>query len=80
MSEAPRPRALYVLFNYPMLSETYIQVELAQVARAFDVFVVSGRPSEVMNDDAYPFVVEGDPNLPSNAIAGGEDEDRDGRR
>ena len=61
MTDGRRPRVLYVLFNYPTLSETYIQVELAEVARDFDVFVVSGRPSEVLNDDPFPFVVESDP-------------------
>jgi hypothetical protein len=61
VTEPPRPRVLYVLFNYPALSETYIQAELAQVARDFDVLVVGCRPSEVLDDDPFPYLVEGDP-------------------
>jgi hypothetical protein len=50
-----KPRVLYVLVQYPQLSETYIRAEIAAVGADFEVEVISLTPADYPYRDFFPF-------------------------
>jgi hypothetical protein len=50
-----KPRVLYVLVQYPQLSETYIRAEIEAIRADADVRIVSMTPADYPYQDAYPF-------------------------
>jgi hypothetical protein len=50
-----KPRVLYVLVQYPQLSETYIRAEIAAIQADFEVEVISLTPADYPYRDFFPF-------------------------
>jgi hypothetical protein len=50
-----KPRILYVLVQYPQLSETYIRTEIEAVRADFDIEIISMMPADYPYEDFYPF-------------------------
>jgi hypothetical protein len=50
-----KPRVLYVLVQYPQLSETYIRAEIAAIEAGFDVEIISLTPADYPYRDFFPF-------------------------
>jgi glycosyltransferase involved in cell wall biosynthesis len=50
-----KPRVLYVLVQYPQLSETYIRAEILEVRDAFELSIVSMIPADVPYEQDHPF-------------------------
>ena len=51
-----RPRILYVLHQYPQVSETYIQTEIDALRPDYDITVVSLTDSDLATEDEHPVV------------------------
>lgn len=52
MARHTKPRVVYVVQNYPQLSQTYIKVEIEALRELFDIFVISIQSKEP--DTPYP--------------------------
>ena len=50
-----KPRILYVLVQYPQLSETYIRTEIEAVRADFDIEIISMMPADYPYADFFPF-------------------------
>ncbi len=50
-----KPRVLYILVQYPQLSETYIRTEIEALQDDYDLRIVSMMPADYPYGDAYPF-------------------------
>ena len=49
------PRVMYVLVQYPQLSETYIRAEIAAVQADFDISIISMMEADYAYKDFFPF-------------------------
>ena len=61
MAAPKRLRVQYVVDDFPQLSQTYIKVELASVARDHDTRVVAMKPADRAYRAHHPYVAETDP-------------------
>ena len=52
-----KPRVLYVLYQYPQLSETYIRAEIAAIQAEADIEIISLTPADYPYKDFYPFTL-----------------------
>jgi glycosyltransferase involved in cell wall biosynthesis len=50
-----KPRVLYILVQYPQLSETYIRAEITAIQADFDIEIVSLTPADYPYEDFFPF-------------------------
>jgi hypothetical protein len=60
MAPERRPRVMYLLADYPALSETYVRVEIDAVRRDHDVAIVATMEPPVTYEGHHPYVVERD--------------------
>jgi glycosyltransferase involved in cell wall biosynthesis len=56
-----RPRVLYVLRDFPQLSQTYIKSELEAVQEDFELRVVALNRPDIPHDTSVPYIHETDP-------------------
>ena len=50
-----KPRVMYVLVQYPQLSETYIRAEIAVIEADFEVEIISLTPADYPYEGFFPF-------------------------